>query len=112
MRGGVNPKISMDAQRLLFRNVKVRPDYIGLPYLLELAKVGPQHPYAEEAQQQLVFALALITAPIGISRANASQMNSRTDDRTHFQFARRADGRGRLKYVTRLPGRIKHCRWW
>ena len=51
----LDPKISMDAQRLLFQNVKIRPDYIGLPYLLQLAKVGPQHPYAEEAQQQLVL---------------------------------------------------------
>lgn len=51
----LDPKVSPDAHRLFFRDLTLRSDEVGLPLLLEIAKLGDSHPQAAEAKIRLAL---------------------------------------------------------
>lgn len=51
----LDPKLSPEAHRLFFRDLTLRSDEVGLPLLLEIAKLGDAHPQAAEAKIRLAI---------------------------------------------------------
>ena len=49
----LDPRLSFNAHRMLFLNLKLRSDQVELPFLLQLMRQREAHPFAEDARIEL-----------------------------------------------------------